>query len=822
MTTHRNHYVPKWYQNRFFKKPDVGLFSLELSIPSGGTPESVQARAHKRHSPKVCFYGEDLYTTILFGVPNDDIERFLFGEIDNTGAQAVQAVAENDERRIYELFQLFFDYMNAQKVRTPKGLDWVKAQYRGLDQMTLMFEMQALRQMHCTMWVEAVREIVSAESSDVKFIVTDHPVTVYHSCCPPDSAECLYPNDPDISLKGSQTVFPLGSNHCLILTNLEYANEPDRKDLLTTRTNARNFGRTLSRVDHWIRTRKLNSAEVIAVNHLLKARARRFIAADKEEWLYPERYAPCDWKACGRVLLPPENELWQFRGETYIGYEDGTSGYQDAFGRTSKSHEYLIKPVGGTEPEPDKPCPCGSGRRFSACCLQLSIEDRMPWNVYSIRERNLMLMRAIEGILDLGAEGKTWDDVRTELSDEQVSRIHVAYAALWPPETNLAELLPRPDPSVFRGVYVGLIDPRTIAVSVLAWLSYFDEILLPSPFMNAHNSKPEYSPIDSPSQYKEQTLKNILLLSMLMPHIHAGRLHFVPDPLDFNDFFRNAIWAIAKEKQDQMRPTEADLEFARELGRDDFKRTFARLSDEDLRRQVRKYDPDISETNLEGVLAAFRYQQRKDPLALLQPMVSGKKNGQLMQFRSMNFELAMFLAQLIGGAIYSDQSLTKMELEQARFPANPGDLRELSPVERTILARLSVFGSYEAQMADIENCARIRNRLRTLWRAALGYKDEEDVTAVITALDEVEHAVTTMIKEDGELTAPTERAERQLGFDVDAHIVVPPKGFWRSAVQRFLVSFGRRRRLESVPLAMLFGRAVTEPKISAAERRQPH
>ncbi len=69
-----------------------------------------------------------------------------------------------------------------------------------------------------------------------------------------------------------------------------------------------------------------------------------------------------------------------------------------------------------------------------------------------------------------------------------------------------------------------------------------------------------------------------------------------------------------------------------------------------------------------------------------------------------------------------------------------------------------------------------------------------------------------MIKEDGELTAPTERAGRQLGFDVDAHMVVPPKGFWRSAVQRFLVSFGRRRRMGSVPLAILFGRAVAAPE----------
>jgi Protein of unknown function (DUF4238)/SEC-C motif len=816
MTTHRNHYVPQWYQRRFFKKPDVGLYYIDITTSQGVAAEAAQVREHKRHSPKFCFWGDDLYTTILFGTPNDDIERFLFGDIDNSGAQAALAVVENDQRKIHAMFQPFFDYMNAQKIRTPKGLDWVKSQYRGLDQMTLMYEMQALRQMNCTMWVEAVREIVSAESSDLKFIVTDHPVTIYHPGCPPDSADCQYPNDPDVSLKGSQTIFPLGSDYCLILTNLEYANDPERTDLLTSRTNARNFGKTLTRIDHWIRARKLTSDEVIAVNRILKARAHKFIAADKEDWLYPERAAPSDWKTCGKVLLPPENELWQFRGETYIGYKDGTSGYQDAFGRTSKSHEYLNKPLSAADPEPDKPCPCGSGRAFGDCCLNLNSEDRAPWGVYSIRERNLMFMRAIEKILDMDAEGKTWNDVRTVLSEDQVRRIHVAYASLWPPETNIAELLPRPDPRVFRAVYIGLVDPRTVVASVQGWLSYFDEVLLPSPFMNANNIRPEYSPIDSPGQHKEQTLKNILLLSMLLPHIYAGRVHLVPDPLDFSDFFRDSIWTIAREKRDQLKPTAADRKFLEELGKDDFKRSFARLSDESLRRQIRKSDPDISDRDLDGVLKAFRYQQRKDPLSLLQPMEPGDKKGQLIQFRTMNFELAMFLAQLIGGAIYSDQSLTKTELDQARTPTNPDDPKQPSSVEKTMIMRLSAFGTYDAQVAEIENCSGIRSRLRNLWKAASAFKGEEGAAAVSLALDQLEQAVTAMIREDGEPTAPAKRAGRELGFDIDVHIIVPANGFWRSAVQRFLVSFGRRRRMESVPLAIIFGRAVAASESDAA------
>jgi hypothetical protein len=75
----------------------------------------------------------------------------------------------------------------------------------------------------------------------------------------------------------------------------------------------------------------------------------------------------------------------------------------------------------------------------------------------------------------------------------------------------------------------------------------------------------------------------------------------------------------------------------------------------------------------------------------------------------------------------------------------------------------------------------------------------------------VEQAVAAIMREDGELSATDKRAGREIAFDIDAHVIVPPRGFWRSAVQRFLVSFGRRRRMESVPFAIIFGRALAEP-----------
>jgi hypothetical protein len=107
------------------------------------------------------------------------VERKLFGQIDARGALAVRAFMGDDAGGWHAHFKTFFEYLDIQKIRTPKGLDWLSAQYPRLPQNDLMFEMQGVRRMHCTIWVEGVREIVSAQDADVKFIVSDHPVTIY-------------------------------------------------------------------------------------------------------------------------------------------------------------------------------------------------------------------------------------------------------------------------------------------------------------------------------------------------------------------------------------------------------------------------------------------------------------------------------------------------------------------------------------------------------------------------------------------------------------------------------------------------------------------
>jgi hypothetical protein len=304
--TRNNQYVPQWYQEGFFEPGRNNYSYLDLNPCRHMLSDArVFTEKSKFVSPTSrAFCQRDLYSTFFGTSLNDEIERKLFGDIDTRGAHAVRAFVSEDVTEWHRHFTSFFEYLDIQKIRTPKGLDWLRAQYPRLTQNDLMFEMQGIRMMHCTIWTEGVREIASAQDADVKFIVSDHPVTIFNYAIPPDATGNVYPNDPSIALKGSQTIFPLDRDFCLILTNLEYAQDNSASPL-EKRTFAGNYRNSMVRTDAFIRTRKLTSGEVIQVNRVLKARAKRFIAAGKEEWLYPETSSTDPWPTCAVPFFHP-------------------------------------------------------------------------------------------------------------------------------------------------------------------------------------------------------------------------------------------------------------------------------------------------------------------------------------------------------------------------------------------------------------------------------------------------------------------------------------------------------------------------------------
>ncbi len=807
----QNHYVPKWYQKGFILGSRGTLYRLDLDAASRQLPKGrkVVGRDVQLRSPKRCFVQQDLYTTRIGRMITDEVERYLFGPIDATGALAVRAFADGNQQAIHDRFQSFFEYLDAQKLRTPKGLDWIDIRYPNLTQLDLMVEMQRLRNMHCTMWVECVREIVSAKQSDVKFIVTDHPVTVYNAACPPDSPMCLHPDDPPISLNGSQTVFALDADHCLILTNLENAKDPGAVDPLAQRQNARYSGSTLVRTNSMIRTRCLTPDEVVSINWLLKARSRRFLAAYEREWLFPERHNTVLWEDIGKVLSPPSEGLWDFGGEIFVGHKDGSTSYRDPFGRAEPGHESLTKKARPT-PEPNDPCGCGSGRRYRRCCLRTPDADRPSWDVYGIRERNGAFLNAVVDILGLN-NGKDWDHVRQHLSDDQVRRIHRTLERLWPTDTNLAELLPRPDKRVFRAVYMGFVDPRTIAEGVVGQLAYFDEIFVLNPFPNPRYMSPDCSPVESPSQHKPQLLKNLSVLFALQPFIDAGIVHLVPDPMEFNPDFRREVIAMAQERTANWSLKPEETQSGMNLGTDDFQRSISRLPEDQLRRLFRQSDPDIDPELLDAVVEQMKAKLLADPLALLQPLPDKTEGGELQMLRCMNLELALFVAHLTGAAVFTDQQLFWRQLHEQTAAATAGRSPRWGRLAQCMAARsfaIELNPLINLEIREASKLGRMRRFFRRCWNTALIPRNVAGDEAIVDELaTRLENAARRSDSEwDGCDTTTRPSARLRQRFELSA----PPAGFDANSVHRLLVKSGRETYLPKIPLAFLLS-VVDDP-----------
>jgi hypothetical protein len=153
-----NHYVPQWYQEGFFEPGRKSIAYVDLTPDKKVLSDGrviVQNSAWSNTPTSRAFFQTDLYSTFFGTSVNDEIERMLFGNVDSKGSQAVRAFIGTDVQEWHDHFQTFFDFLDIQKIRTPKGLDWLKAQYPALAQNELMFEMQGIRALHCTIWSAA-------------------------------------------------------------------------------------------------------------------------------------------------------------------------------------------------------------------------------------------------------------------------------------------------------------------------------------------------------------------------------------------------------------------------------------------------------------------------------------------------------------------------------------------------------------------------------------------------------------------------------------------------------------------------------------------
>jgi hypothetical protein len=109
---------------------------------------------------------------------------------------------------------------------------------------------------------------------------------------------------------------------------------------LNVRENPRYYGQGLFDLRKVQRGREIDEEEVIAINHVLKSNATRYIASPVEEWLYPEnRLRQRFWsKLGGQHFLRPDPRKVSFTTGIITGGGKGPSLGTNEYGHYNLDH----------------------------------------------------------------------------------------------------------------------------------------------------------------------------------------------------------------------------------------------------------------------------------------------------------------------------------------------------------------------------------------------------------------------------------------------------------------------------------------------------
>jgi hypothetical protein len=364
-----HHYVPQWYQRAFLPHGRGEFHVLDKSPAT--TVHCSDGQIRKIAKPRKLFRcGADrlfqiagLYSIAFRAVPIDEMERLVFGRLDHLGAIAsamfrawpvanghffpnhdeIPAEYGHPSHRMQDLLE----FMNAQKSRTPKGIQQIKLALakRGILAPTnnnLMSQFQRRRLVNCTVWSEGMWEIFSARNSEIKLILSDDPVTIYNCDCYPASESCQYPLDPHAYWRGSRVIYPLSPETVLVITHNEHADDPKRSKARTDRKNARAHDDTIISYTDVINERELTSDQVAQINFVLKARASRYVASSQLDDLFPERGGAPRWCDIDKIFY---TRFKSFRTQTtmMVSYKDRSILHSNAFGERDTVPGWFVR-----------------------------------------------------------------------------------------------------------------------------------------------------------------------------------------------------------------------------------------------------------------------------------------------------------------------------------------------------------------------------------------------------------------------------------------------------------------------------------------------
>ena len=363
----RHHYVPQWYQRNFLTagKGEFYVFDknpLKSVLCPDGTQRLIsKPREIRRSGTSELFQIDDLYSVNSKWLPSDVVEKLFFGPLDSNGKVSLEVFTfwpKTIPRPEYSLYPTNFGnpaehmqslaaYINAQMLRTPRGLNLIRNSFlrQAGRQPNNNYLMAVIRRSYTdliAMIVESHWQIHETENTQDRFLLSDEPITLYNFRSYPNNPESSKFSVPSPFWRGTRILFPLSSNKLLTLSHKEHLDKPSAKKSKKPRRNARVSDFAITNFTEIENDEPLNSYEVAAVNFVIKARSRRYVASENRASLFPERIVgQLRWSELDK-LLRPRFTSYLTSSEYFFEMKDGSSYGYNAFGEEipSKAKEY--------------------------------------------------------------------------------------------------------------------------------------------------------------------------------------------------------------------------------------------------------------------------------------------------------------------------------------------------------------------------------------------------------------------------------------------------------------------------------------------------
>lgn len=413
----------------------------------------------------------------------------------------------------------------------------------------------------------------------------------------------------------------------------------------------------------------------------------------------------------------------------------------------------------------------------------------------------MMLYTGLSNLFDLSS--KDWSQVRREMTDEKIATAYRLYEGLWPLETDLLSLLPKPDGRL-RSVYTGSLHPQHIHEFALRSSLYFGEILIRHPFMHSGVLNKKYRPTDHPRQYRSEFVSTLYFFLSVMPFVEAGLINLVPNPCDFDFHLRDQTMAMARARSGDYKLNASTDPHFQELQRDLHKRMLLTLPEAALRRELEQTASPNASIGIDDMIESLDWMRENDPFVSLQEDTLGPgAEGQLHYFKmEPSFEVAMYLAQATGSQILTDSKIRWKDLEAALMRRHLGSSPTLTLLKEGIQSVPIAF-PFEVEdtlnLHDMTEFSEVRSVLRNAFKYLKGVEKS----------GEKPNFETQMAARYSRQMASAQRVFQKAGIPhVMGHLqaLMPAKGIQDNSINRLLLMSNAEYYLPSVPMAIFIDR----------------